>query len=80
MNDVDKRAIELLAAAPSYHGPLRRPAIKAYERGLAAGELHKSPHMNFMSEVLAPVPDLMLRSMYRKKVVEILNGTMIVNG
>ena len=73
MNDVDKRAIEKLACAETYHGSERGDAVAAYERGLRAGELHKSPHMNFMSEVCAPIPDLSLRSMYRRQ-VSVMHG------
>lgn len=74
MNDVDKRAIEKLAIADTYRGPEREPAIEAYERGLRLGELNASPHMRFMAEIVAPVPDLYLRSMYRCEVVALYNG------
>ena len=77
MNDVDKRAIEKLACAETYHGRDRGDAVAAYERGLRAGELHKSLHMNFMSEVCAPVPDLLLRSMYRRQVSALLEPLKI---
>lgn len=70
MNDVDTRAIEVLAAAKSYHGPERAPAIDAFYRGLRNGELDKTPHMRFMSEVDNKCPDLMLRSRYRQDVLK----------
>jgi len=69
MITADIVAIERLALADNYHGPERADAIAAYHRGLRSGELHKSAHMNFMSEVLSPCPDLQLRSMYRSQVL-----------
>lgn len=68
MNDVDKRAIEKLAAAQNYHGPERGEAQSAYYRGLENGELDQGPHMLFMSEVCNVCPDLMLRAKYRAEV------------
>jgi hypothetical protein len=71
MNDVDKRAIEKLACAKTYHGPERVDAVLAYQRGLRNGEVNKGVHMRFMSEVCAPVPDLVLRARYRTEVAHL---------
>lgn len=68
MNTIDKMVIDKLAAAKDYWGPEREKAVAAYHRGLHAGELDKSPHMRFMSEVCSAVPDLTLRAMYRKQI------------
>lgn len=71
MNDVDKRAIEKLANASTYHGSERADAEAAYYRGLRNGEVNKGVHMLFMSEVCSPMPDLVLRARYRTEVAHL---------
>ena len=75
MNDVDKRAIELLAVAPNYYGPERGAAEDAYMRSLKTEGVTNSLHQRFASEVFAVCPDLMLRGSYRRQLRDIYGYT-----
>lgn len=62
----------LLCAFARGETHLRNEAITVYDRALRQGAFQAFAHcaaVRFMSEVVAPVPDLMLRARYRQELL-----------
>jgi hypothetical protein len=65
ITDQEHQTIQEFAAGLSYRGPLRALVEAIYQREVrTAGRFNLA--MQFLSEVFSPVPDLYLRSRYRK--------------
>lgn len=56
-------------------------AVRIYRNNIRQyGLQHGDAHFDFMSEVDCPVPDLLLRARYRRRVLDIANITTTENG
>lgn len=68
MTEDEHKLVQEFARGESYHTALRPQVEAIYKRDVRDLNEAFPLYMQFLSEVFSPVPDLMLRSMYRKRV------------